>query len=206
MNKIRFIVASFVMVIVLSLVVMPTVFAQDAVVVEDFEGIDSSVQLDEDADAGWDWGGVPTVRTLVPSVTNELGQALELQINYGTPGTLFTGRNFAPVDPTKYEKFAFWVKVECEDPAWFRDLRVRLHGLPGGLGGNLNRSILAESIDFDKWQYVELPISELGGTLAEEAGGTVECVRFLIRMQGSAPSPVSITVTIDDIKFIPASN
>lgn len=206
MSKIRFIIGSFVMVIVLSLVVMPTVFGQDAAVVEDFEGIDNAACLDEDANAGWDWGGVPTVRTLVPSVTDELGQALELQINYVTPGTLFTGRNFAAVDPAKYDKFAFWMKVECEDPAWFRDLRVRLHGLPYGEGGRLQGTVLSDSIDFGKWQYIELPISELVNSLAEEAGGTVECVRFLIRMQGSAPSPVSITVTIDDIKFVPALN
>jgi hypothetical protein len=205
MNRSKFIVVSVMLVIVLSFFAMPVVFGQDTVV-ENFEGIDSAVQLDEDADACWDWGGVPTVRTLVPSVTNELGKALELQINYVTPGTLFTGRNFAAIDPAQYDKFAFWMKVECEDPTWFRDLRVRLHGLPGGLGGNLNFSILAEGIEFDKWQYVEVSISELAGALAEEAGGTLECVRFLIRMQGSAPSPVSIKVTIDDIKFISVSN
>jgi hypothetical protein len=51
MNRIRFIVASVVMVIVLSLVVMPTVFGQGSALVEDFEGIDSAAQLDEDTDA-----------------------------------------------------------------------------------------------------------------------------------------------------------
>lgn len=207
MAKIRVISVSLVMIVVLLLVSVFTVYGQEGVlVIEDFEGIDSAEKLDEDVDAGWFWGANPTVRTFVASAEGNLGQALEIEITYPTPGTLFAGRDFAPVDVSKYEKFAFWLKIDCEDPAWFRDMRVRLHGLPGGSGGNLQFSITADSVNFGQWQYIEVSLSELGGSLAAEAEGKVQSIRLLPRMQGSAPSPATLKVTIDDIKFIPASN